>query len=410
MFVHLLTNLFPPDVLGGYELLARDVALALQEQGHRVRVLTSGLDQRDALVSRTLRLSRPFGSEARRDRLRHLAVASWNRRAVERSLALDGRPDAVLVMSLRRLGLEPLRVYQEARIPSVLTVNDDWPAAYAPAPSLPGRFLDRLVGDIHTWAGVRPGPVVYLSEAIRRHVLAARAPLQQGRIQPQGVSLRLFERRPLRPVPPEPTLLFVGRLHPSKAPEVALDAVAALARRGVRARLLVAGAAVSVSYRDELRSRVEKAGIQGQVEWLGQLPREALVPLYQRSDVFLFPSAFEGEGQGLTYMEAMACGVPVVAYPRGGARELLEGRGVAELAASCDGEAFAAGILALRGDPGRTRRLVEAALRLVETTSLENYARVLAEELEAARGEPRGAGQGARAGATPASAPLPAGS
>lgn len=380
MFVHVLTNLFPPDVLGGYELLARDVSLALQERGHRVRVLTSGDGRRDPVVHRTLRLARPFGSEPRRDRLRHLAAAAWNRRALSREIDEDGRPDAVLVMSLRRLGVEPLRVYQENGIPFVLTVNDDWPVAYSSGSSRWGRLVDRLIWNIHTWRGISPGRVVYLSRAIQRLVQGQGAPLPEGRVQPQGVPLRMFEARPFRPIPTEPTLLFVGRLHPSKAPEVALDTVAALRQRGVQAKLLVAGEAVSDSYRDELRSRSEKTGILDQVRWLGKIPRERLGELYRQSDVFLFPSAFEGEGQGLTYMEAMACGVPVVAYPRGGAREILQGSGAAFLARACDGEALAEGVLALR-DEGLARSLVERGRTLVEQTSLETYVSALEEEL-----------------------------
>jgi glycosyltransferase involved in cell wall biosynthesis len=287
-------------------------------------------------------------------------------------------------MSLRRLGVEPLRVYQQDRIPQVLTVNDDWPLAYVSTPSPHGRLLDQAVRNVHTWDGLAPRRVVYLSRAIRDHVLRAGAPFPQGRIQPQGVPLRLFPQRPFRPLHAEPTLLFVGRIHPSKAPEVAIDTVSALARRGVRARLRIAGAAVSVSYRDALQSRAETAGIRDQIEWLGQIPRDQLASLYRSSDVFLFPCAFEGEGQGLTYMEAMACGTPVVAYPRGGARELLQGGRVAVLAETPDGDGFADGVLALLHDPARTADVVAQGRLLVERTSLETYVQVLEQELHEA--------------------------
>jgi hypothetical protein len=40
--LHLLSNLYPPDVLGGYELLAADVAARLRARGHEVRVVTTG--------------------------------------------------------------------------------------------------------------------------------------------------------------------------------------------------------------------------------------------------------------------------------------------------------------------------------------------------------------------------------
>lgn len=386
MYVHVLTNLFPPDVLGGYELLARDVVDGLQERGHRVEVLTTGPDRAEAGVARVLRLARSFGAEPRRDRLRHLAAAAWNRRALRAHLERRGRPDAVLAMSLRRLGIEPLRVYREERIGAVLTVNDDWPVAYVPASSGLAALLDRGRWARHAWDGVGPERVVYLSEAIRRHVLGAGAPLPAGRVQPQGVPLGLFTPRPFRPIPAAPTLLYVGRLHPSKAPEVPLDALASLRRRGVEARLVMAGAAVDDSYRDALLSRSETLGLGGRVTWPGHVRREELPELYRQADVFLFPCAFEGEGQGLTYMEAMASGTPVVAYPRGGARELLERGGVAELARTCDGDGFADAIEALRGDEARARAQAEAARGLVERTSLGAYVEALERELQEACG------------------------
>jgi len=382
MYVHVLTNLFPPDVLGGYELLAGDVVRGLQERGHRVDVLTTGEDRRQPGVSRVLRLARPFGSEPRRDRLRHLAAAAWNRGALGAHLARRGRPDAVLAMSLRRLGVEPLRVYQEAGVGSVLTVNDDWPVAYVPAGDGPSAWLDGRRWSRHTWNNVAIDRVVYLSEAIRRHVLEAGAPLPPGLIQPQGVPLDLFQARPFRPVPASPSLLFVGRLHPSKAPEAALDAVAALRRRGVESHLTVAGGAFCESYGNELRSRAETLGISGQVTWLGHVDRGVLPELYRATDVFLFPSAFEGEGQGLTYMEAMACGALVAAYPRGGARELLEREGVASLARTGDGEGFAEAIRVLQTDETRARAQAEAATRMVREVSLGAYVEALERQLQ----------------------------
>lgn len=382
MHVHLLTNLFPPDVLGGYELLARDVRGALQERGHRVDVLTSGDGSEQEGVNRSLLLSRAFGSEPGRDRARHLLAAAWNRRATSVALSRSGRPDAVLVMSLRRLGLEPLRVYGEAGVPSVLTVNDDWPVAFVPQSSGLGAALERGAWARHTWRGVGPSRVVYLSDSIRQLVLDAGAPLPAGRVQAQGVPLSLFAPRAFRPLPASPSLLFAGRVHPSKAPEMALDAVHALrVHHGIEATLTVAGAPCSVSYRDELRSRCETLGIERQVRWLGQVDRQALPDVYRAADVFLFPSAFAGEGQGLTYMEAMACGVPVVAYPQGGARDVLGDGRACELVERGDGEAFAAAIVRLARDEARTRSRVEAGQALVQQTSLDRYVDVLEREL-----------------------------
>ena len=387
MRVLILTNLYPPDVLGGYELLARDVAEGLARRGHDVGILTTGAGARQGAVTRTLRLTRPFGQPAGRDRLRHLWSGRHNRAATRRCLRDGARPDAALVMSLRRLGLAPLRALQERGVPFVVTVNDDWPVVYG-AGARPrwrarvGRFLDEALVPARRWRGLRPAATVYLSEAVRRSVREAGVPLGAGSLRPQGVDLSIFSPRPFRPMRPEPRLLFVGRLHPSKAPDVALDALAALRQRGLAATLALVGEPVSAAYRDALAQRARALGVEARVTWTGPVPRERLPAVYRDADALLFASRLEHEGQGLTYLEAMACGLPVVAWPSGGAREFLERHDAARLVSACSGDAFADGLLALHRDPGAQQALVTRALGIVtEHASLDAYVRGLEAEL-----------------------------
>jgi glycosyltransferase involved in cell wall biosynthesis len=200
----------------------------------------------------------------------------------------------------------------------------------------------------------------------------------------QGVDLTLFTPRPFRPVPREAQLLFVGRLHPTKAPEVALEALQVLHNRGIRATLLLAGAPVSSEYGEQLRRKSCELGIESSVRWLGLVPRCELPDVYRRADLMLFLSRWE-EPQGLTHMEAMACGVPVVAYPLGGARELLDAWPVTARVSECTGDAVANTIIELMDDPIRQRKLTEAGLHLVRNqASLQDYIGALAQQLEEA--------------------------
>jgi glycosyltransferase involved in cell wall biosynthesis len=377
--VTVLTNLYPPDVLGGYELLARDVVEALNRRGHGVDVLTTGDGSEAGRVLRTLRLARRFGRPAGRDRLRHLVAGALNAAAVRRYLKAHGRPDAVLVMSLRRLGLAPLRALQEADVPAVVTVNDDWPVAFTPGRQARprarlGALLDALLVPSRTWRGIEPAAVAWLSDAVRRTAHEAGVPLGSGVVQPQGVDLSRFTPRAFRPMRQEPRLLFVGRLHPSKAPEVAVDTLAALDKYGVRATLTLAGAADEPAYLTALRQRARELRVDGRVSWAGKVPRERLPPLYRDADALLFASRLEHEGQGLTYLEAMACGLPVAASPSGGARDFLERHDASLLVRACTGEAFAEALAALHRDAAAQEALVRRALGIVrEHASLEAY-------------------------------------
>jgi glycogen(starch) synthase len=385
-----LSNLYPPDILGGYELLARDVVEVLTQRGHTVEVLTTGRYTGHTSVIRTLRLARPFGRPAGRDRLRHLWTGLLNEGATREYLRTHAPPQVALIMSLRRLGLAPLRVLRQAGIPCVVTVNDDWPVAYSAGPSPRGRarlgrWLDEVLVSGRTWRGLRTERVLYLSEAVRRAVHEAGVPLAPGVVQPQGVNLSLFTPRPFRPMRPELRLLCVGRLHPSKAPEVALETLAVLRQRGVSATLTFAGEADAPSFHACLQQRARELGVEPLVTWAGKLPREQLPALYQAADVLLFLSRLEHEGQGLTYLEAMACGLPVVASPSGGAREFLERHHAARLVPVCTGEAFAAEISALRASPAAQGALVRRALEVVRAHAcLDTYVRCLEGQLRQA--------------------------
>jgi glycogen(starch) synthase len=386
----ILSNLYPPHVLGGYEFLARDIAETLARYGHEVRVLTTGEPAGPETVTRSLRLARPFGQPAGRDRLRHLWAGLVNRAAMRRHLRTHGRPDVVLVMSLRRLGLAPLRVLQEVGVPYVLTVHDDWPVAFGVAPGAGlrarmGGWLDEVLLPTRSWSGISPTSVVYLSRAVRGSVLAAGVPLPPGEVRPQGVDLSLFTPRPFRPMRPEPRLLFVGRLHPSKAPEVALEALSDLERRGVTAALTLAGEADAPEYREALQQRARALGLEERITWAGQVPRERLPLLYWEADALLFLSRLAHEGQGLTYLEAMACGVPVVASPSGGAREFLERHDAARLAPACTSESLADALASLYRAPEAQEALVTRALGIVRAhASLEVYVQGLEDVLRQA--------------------------
>ncbi|HEY4122736.1 MAG TPA: glycosyltransferase family 4 protein [Byssovorax sp.] len=395
MHVLIVSNLYPPDVLGGYELLARDVAERFVRRGHRVTVFTSGDGSIRDGVHRTMTLARPFGDDAGRDRARHVVTARANRRALEELLAFTGKPDCALIMSLRRVGPEPLRVLDEAGIPFVVTVNDDWPSVHAEAPrrtsprGLAAYVLDRAPFARHTFRGVSVRHVVYLSAAIRDEVLRAGAPFPNGTVVYQGVDTDVF--RPDGGTGKKGELLFVGRLHPSKAPDIAIEALAELRAKGRDVRLTLAGNPVTEAYGRELRALARARGVEAHTKFVGLVPRHELPRLYHSAEAVLFLGRYAGEAQGLVPIEAMACGRPVVFAALGGAKEFVSGHDATVDAPICDGPHVAAAAARLLDDAELGRRVVERGLQLVETQgSIDAYADALLAHLEASRGDAQG--------------------
>lgn len=73
--------------------------------------------------------------------------------------------------------------------------------------------------------------------------------------------------------------------------------------------------------RERLARLARQAGVEDAVRFLGHVPREALPDLYRAADLFALPST--GEGFGIVFLEAMACGTPAIGLRVAGSRDAL---------------------------------------------------------------------------------------
>ena len=116
-------------------------------------------------------------------------------------------------------------------------------------------------------------------------------------------------------------LSTVSRLDGYKGHDVVLRAIAAFSERTRRDVVyLIAGKG---SHQGELERQVTKLGLTDQVRFLGFVPEDDLPDLYRASDLFLLCSRElagrqEVEGFGLVFLEAQACGTPVIGTRTGG--------------------------------------------------------------------------------------------
>ncbi|MET7785533.1 glycosyltransferase [Streptomyces sp. NPDC005248] len=142
-------------------------------------------------------------------------------------------------------------------------------------------------------------------------------------------------------------LLMCSRLSVEKRPGRALDALAVLDGLGVRATLVVAG---DGPLRAGLESRARAERLP--VEFLGHVrDRERVADLQAAADLCLAPGP--AETFGLSALEALACGTPVVASASSALPEVI---GEAGVAAADTGEAFAAAVQELLARPEAGRR------------------------------------------------------
>ncbi len=128
----------------------------------------------------------------------------------------------------------------------------------------------------------------------------------------------------VRPVPPSDSgaaapqiLISVGRIDARKGYPRMLAIFRELVARGHDFRWIVVG---DGPWLGALRHRVLTERLQDRILFTGRQPKAALGGLYRSADVFWTLSDYE-EAFGLVYLEANACGIPVLAWDKGGVRE-----------------------------------------------------------------------------------------
>lgn len=118
-----------------------------------------------------------------------------------------------------------------------------------------------------------------------------------------------------------PTIVFVGKLAKNKGVLLLTDAACALAKEfpDLQVRFIGRGEPKVV---EEIKKKAAVAGWPELVDLVGFVDRSELPEHLSRAHVFAAPSQYEG-GPGFVYLEAMACGVPVIACTGSGAAEVV---------------------------------------------------------------------------------------
>lgn len=226
-----------------------------------------------------------------------------------------------------------------------------------------------------TWLLERPIPRAYrgvptiaISDSTRTDLLGRgmEGPIE---VVPNGIDLDWFRPGSDAGRFPAPTFLYLGRLKRYKQVELILEAVAELARRGLDARLVVAGKG---DWRPALEREVERLGIAGRVSFPGFVSEERKRELLQRAWVHVCTSP--KEGWGIANLEAAACGTPTVASDSPGLRDSVRDGDTGLLTPHGDVPALADAMAHLIERPAERRRQASAARSFAEGFSWDAMA------------------------------------
>ena len=341
MKVGVVSNLFPPEVCGGYEIGCGQVVEGLRERGLDVQVLASRKCPKEgrAYVHNTLSCSLRVGF-SRMPRLEKLwfliCHEQENLRAFRKFLA-EVRPDVLYFWNLSHTSRSMLSLARQSDIPfgtfvfdhglcDVLT--DPWLSQFAKVPGNPARSIQRVLMAVAALFIRRPldwplefdflhYPTQYLKGLLERSGIRARRWCHV----PWGVDTEVFH--PADSLP-QGKLLYVGQVSHHKGVHLAVEAVGLVKKRNpeLPVHLTIAGRCASESYEQELLDLVAKYYLEEAVSFLGFVDRKDLPELYRQHAVLLFPSVWE-EPMGISILEAMASGLVVISSGTGGSAELF---------------------------------------------------------------------------------------
>ena len=172
-------------------------------------------------------------------------------------------------------------------------------------------------------------------------------PREKIRVVPLGINPQGFDLRDSKRGGPF-TVGFLARIAPEKGLHVLADAYRILRQSGElpEARFEAAGymAADCKPYLETIQKSLKEAGLEGEFHYRGVLDRADKIAFLRKLDVMSVPATYD-EPKGVSLLEAMACGVPLVQPRRGSFTEIVENTGGGLLVQPDDAQSLADGIL-----------------------------------------------------------------
>ena len=235
-------------------------------------------------------------------------------------------------------------------VPLALTIHDvsfaAHPEWFRPREGARRRLITRQAA--------RAAEVVFTDSQFSRREILERLSIAEDRVRviPPGVTLRTAGRKPA-----DPLVLFVGSIFNRRRLPSVIRAFALATASLPKARLVIAGADRSYPAQD-LAGLAAEAGVGQRVDIRPYVSESDLDQLYGAASVFVFLSEYEGFG--LTPLEALSAGVPIVVLDTPVAREVY-GDAAWYVPADDDVRGAGAAIRTLLEDPSARARLIEPA-------------------------------------------------
>jgi glycosyltransferase involved in cell wall biosynthesis len=406
MRILICSNAYPPNFVGGAELMAHEQAKALVRLGHDVRVFAGELnsqrnryarvdDVHDGIHVLRIALS-PEDYSPEFLNFMHPAVDSHFRDVLQ-----EFNPDIVHCHNVMGLSAKLPVLARQSGAGTVCTLHDFWGFCLRNTATRPdGQTCHNLAQCRSCLPRIHDGRRLHVPMRFRKDFIKmaldqvdrfiapsghiaqryVEAGLSEKRltIVRNGVDIDRFRPRVRSTYDDHARITYAGYFGAHKGVVTLLEALArlpALLRDGVTATVQLVGEGPEDPV---YRAKIAALELQDSVRFLGKVASCDMPGVYAESEIVVLPSVWD-ENQPVCLMEAMASGLPVVASRKGGIPELIDHGCNGFMFVAGDAQDLAVQLAKLMNDPCLLRRAGQEGRRRVKHMSHDNQARHLTE-------------------------------
>jgi len=300
-----ISNLYPPLHVGGYEIIAYQIANGLKTYDKNVQILTSNYSKTglrgENEVIRKLKIL-PFRSHKENLARKIASYYIWIYNFIYTLFIIKKmEPDLIVIWSLRNISISPLYSSRLSQKPIVLCLHSYW--------FLPEiRFAQKQ----------KIKNVIFNSIIVKQRYNDAGFQPQNFDVIYNGIELNKIKRRRDNKIK---KMLYVGRLSPEKGLETLIAAFSLLDFKKYPDLILSIAGSGDPAYTSFLQSKI-KPQLKERIKFLGNVDHNQIWDVYDSHDLLIVPSIWT-EPFGLIIIEAMARGTITLASNSGGPKEII---------------------------------------------------------------------------------------
>lgn len=356
MHVCMLTDYFLPHLLGGTEKTVYEIGRRIVRRGHRVTVLTLDVNghERHSQVE-GIEIYRIPGFSVTKFLGAQLTVSPSSLPEATRIIAMT-QPDIIHAHNLyfNLTAIAPI-IKNLQQLPLVTTLHLPKMVYGKALLDFLIQAYEKTIGQMVVQSSDR---LIAVSRSVLTYAIAdLKASGSKTVLIPNGVDTSVY--RPSTKKPESPRITYIGRLVANKGPQYLVRAAPDIVRTHPEVRVQIVGEG---PLKNMLMRQVESRGIEDHVQFLGNV-RDVL-PILQETTIFVRPSLTEG--MSLAVLEAMACGLPVIASGVEGNAEIIDDQKTGFLVPPANSKSLVEAIVHLLNDRETAHETGRNARRKVE--------------------------------------------